>query len=200
MKEYYFDKLLNIRTAGKGSMEEPGHYHPYEPTPYSALETLFQQYEVKPNDHIVDFGCGKGRLIFFIHYFYHATVTGVDRSESFIRQAMENRERYGSRFKNSLEKVQFQCCLAENYRVDSQENRFYFFNPFSVQIFISVINNIMKSVEGHPRDVEVILYYPSEDYIYYLVTNTPFNLKCEIQLTNLYEKDTSERFLIYQLT
>ena len=49
------------------------------------------------------------------------------------------------------------------------------------------------------RPVELILYYPSDDYIYYLENNTPFIIKNEIILDSLYKKDNNERFLIYKL-
>ena len=49
------------------------------------------------------------------------------------------------------------------------------------------------------RPVELILYYPSSDYIYYLENNTPFVIKREIILDDLYTKDNNERFLVYKL-
>jgi hypothetical protein len=57
----------------------------------------------------------------------------------------------------------------------------------------------LVSVEKYKREVDVILYYPSEDYIYYLENNTLFELIKEIQLPGLYENNTNERFLIYRL-
>ncbi|MUK89256.1 methyltransferase [Ornithinibacillus sp. L9] len=199
MKEYYYDKLLNIRTTGKGPTNNTTNYHPYEPTPYSALEELFANYEVKPTDYFVDFGCGKGRLNFFIHYYYQTTVTGIDFNQTFYRQAMENLQRYKTKTKTSVENVKFQCSKAEQYIINPKDNRFYFFNPFSVQIFMSVIHNILKSMEQYNRAVDLILYYPSKEYIFYLEHHTTFELKDEILLPYAYEKDSSERFLIYHL-
>ena len=46
---------------------------------------------------------------------------------------------------------------------------------------------------------ELVLYYPSEDYIYFLEQDTAFDLKKEITLPYLYENNQNERFLIYQL-
>jgi hypothetical protein len=57
----------------------------------------------------------------------------------------------------------------------------------------------LVSVEKYKREVDVILYYPSEDYIYYLENNTLFELIKEIQLPGLYENNANERFLIYRL-
>jgi SAM-dependent methyltransferase len=200
MKEKYYDDLLNIYTRGDqkdfyGSL----HYHRYEPTPYSALEILFEQYELKGSDRVVDFGCGKGRLNFYINYRFHSTVVGVEMNETFFGDTIKNRRSYLKKFKKSQDQIHFRNCLAEEYEINFQDNRFYFFNPFSLQIFMIVINNILLSVEKEKRDIEIVLYYPSEDYIHYLNNHSSFQLKQEVLLTDLYQHNPNERFIIYQL-
>jgi cyclopropane fatty-acyl-phospholipid synthase-like methyltransferase len=82
MEDPNYDELLNIETEGnQRGYNKSFHYHRYEPTPYSALEKLFEEYELTSSDHIVDFGCGKGRLNFFIHHLFQASVTGIEMSE-----------------------------------------------------------------------------------------------------------------------
>jgi len=203
MKEHYYDKLLNIKT--KGDMRGGGHanklihYHPYEPTPYSALEELFRHYEVKSSDRVVDFGCGKGRLNFYLHYFFHAVVVGVEMNEMLFHAAVENLGSYAGKTKKGRDQIQFQCCLAEEYEIDARDNRFYFFNPFSIQVFRKIVNNILLSVEKAERDIELVLYYPSEEYIYFLENQTSFEVKGEVKLPYYYEHNSNERFLIYRL-
>ncbi|MGM0876016.1 MAG: SAM-dependent methyltransferase [Bacillota bacterium] len=200
MKEQFYDELLNIETGGdQKGFNKSMHYHRYEPTPYSALETLFKKYELKKGDRIVDFGCGKGRLNFFINYLCNASVVGVEMNETFYQQAIENRDRYLKKIKNSKDKIHFHCCLAEEYQIDPLDNRFYFFNPFSIQIFMKIINNILASVENSEREIELVLYYVSEDYIYFLESHSSFELKEVIKLPSLYEHNPNERFLIYRL-
>ncbi|GIO27321.1 methyltransferase [Ornithinibacillus bavariensis] len=199
MKEYYYDKLFNIQTIGKGVLNQITHYYPYEPTPYEALEILVEQYEVKSSDHFVDFGCGLGRLNFFIHYFYQAAVTGIEMNEIAYRKALHNRKLYTKKTNNSVETLQFKHCLAEQYEISEIDNRFYFFNPFSVHIFQYIVNQIMLSVEKAPREVDIILYYPSEDYVFYLENRTAFKQAQEVVVPGLYEKNNNERFLVYRL-
>jgi SAM-dependent methyltransferase len=194
-----YDELLNIETEGtQRGYNKSFHYHRYEPTPYSALEKLFAEYELNSSDHIVDFGCGKGRLNFFIHNLFQASVTGVEMNEKLYEEAIENKANYLIKAKDKGE-IQFQCCLAEKYEINPLDNRFYFFNPFTIPIFWKIINNILVSVEKFKREVDVILYYPSEDYIYYLENHTLFELIKEVQLPGLYENNANERFLIYRL-
>ncbi|PGZ94157.1 SAM-dependent methyltransferase [Bacillus pseudomycoides] len=200
MNEQYYDAVLNIKTVGEQEgFYESFHYHRYEPTPYDALETLFNEYELQSSDRVVDFGCGKGRLNFYIHHFYHASVVGIEMNETFYQEAMENRDSYLKKTKKSKDKIHFHCCLAQEYEIDPLDNKFYFFNPFSVQVFMNVVNNILLSMEKVEREVELVLYYPSEDYIYFLDNQTSFELKEEVILPGLYEQNVNERFLIYRL-
>lgn len=200
MKEYYYDKLLGIKTRGdQKGFNKSTHYHRYEPTPYNALEELFNHYQLKSSDQIVDFGCGKGRLNFFIHHLFNATVIGIEMNEDFYQEAMINHSNYLKKTNKSKDKVHFLCCFAEEYQIAPLDNRFYFFNPFSIQIFMKVINNILLSLEKTEREIELILYYPSEDYIYFLENHTSFELKGEIILPHVYEQNPNERFLIYRL-
>lgn len=168
MEETNYDEMLNIKTEGEQkNFNDSLHYHRYEPTPYSALEHLFKKYALKRNDRIVDFGCGKGRLNFFIHHLYQSSVVGVEMNENFYKEAIENLNGYMKKRKNNNGNIEFHCCLAEEYDIDTKDNRFYFFNPFSVQIFMKTINNILLSFEKEPRQIELILFYASQDYIFF---------------------------------
>lgn len=197
MNEKYYDDLLNIQTEGEQiGFNESFHYHRYEPTPYAALEILFEHYELKSTDRIVDFGCGKGRLNFYIHYLFNASVVGIEMNETFYLEAIQNKKNY---IKKHDEKIQFYHCLAEEYEIHPLDNHFYFFNPFSIQIFMNIINNILLSVEKSNREIEVVLYYVSDEYIYFLEYQTAFELKEEIVIPGLHEHNPYERFLIYRL-
>lgn len=199
MKEYYYDKLLNIHTRGKqaaGIFSEELYYYPYEPTPYHALEVFAKHYEVKKNDQFVDFGCGKGRFSFFLNHTFDVSSVGIEMDQLLCEAAFENRERYYTKHSDNRD-VYFYRCYAEEYEIHPLDNRFYFFNPFSVQIFKKVVQNIISSLEKSNRELELILYYASEEYVSFL-KKTPFVWKDEIRVPFLYHLDSSERFLIYR--
>jgi SAM-dependent methyltransferase len=199
-KEKYYDEFLSIHTRGEQKgFHSSHHYHRYEPTPYLALEELFDNYSLTENDRVVDFGCGKGRLNFYLHHFFHTAVVGVEMDEDFYREARINLISYGQVYKKNIEKIQFFCCLAEEYEINRLDNRFYFFNPFSLKIFIKVVNRILQSVEQNYREVDLILYYPSDDYLYYLENQTSFYLFREVKLSGVFEPFPNERFNIYRL-
>ena len=70
MIEQDYERLLNIETKKEQkNFHQSLHYNRYEATPYSALELLFKEYKVCDSDYIVDYGCGKGRLLFYINHF-----------------------------------------------------------------------------------------------------------------------------------
>lgn len=200
MDEQYYEKLLNVKTAGEQKIfNESMHYNRYEPSSFSALEILSQKYKFTAEDNVVDFGCGKGRLNFYINHFYDSTVTGIEMNTFFYKEAIDNKRDYFKKHKNKKNNINFLNCLAEEYNINPADNKFYFFNPFSIQIFIKIIGNILISVEEHERIVDVILYYPSDDYIYFLENNTPFVLLDEIKLPCLYDNNPRHSFLVYRL-
>lgn len=200
MKEKYYDKLFNINTIGNQNWNKSmTHNHPYEPTLYIALEKLFENYKLSKEDSVVDFGCGMGRLNFYINYFFDCNVTGIEINERYYQEALYNKINYMKKKPSSEDKIHFVCTLAQQYKISDKDNKFYFFNPFSVEIFASVLNNIFDSYDRKPRDIDIIMYYPSESYIDYLEYFTPFMKSQEVILKDLYEKDNQEKFLIYSL-
>ena len=199
MKEQDHDRLLRIKTEGiREWQHQSAHYNRYEATPYMALEVLFDEYEYKSTDTFVDFGCGKGRFPFYIHHHLRVSAIGVEMSAQLYQEAMENLTKYMERAKDSRASIRFERMFAEGYDVNPLDNRFYFFNPFSIQIFQKVINNILQSVENNPRSVDVILYYPTSEYIQFLEEDTTFELLKEVRIPELYEQNSNERFMIFR--
>ena len=64
---------------------------------------------------------------------------------------------------------------------------------------MKVLDNILGSVYEFKRDVELVLFYPSDDYIFFLEQYTLFNLEKEIRLES-FKDDSRDRFLIYKIS
>ena len=156
MTEREWDKRLHIRTIGREDEDNP-HYSPYEPTPYSVLQRLADSGHILRKDHLLDYGCGKGRVAFFMASVIGCRVTGIDHSMKLIGMAKENRRSSGLG-----DRVTLKCCLAEQYEVQG-ENVFFFFNPFSGKVFECVTRRLAAGGGG-----KLILYYPSEEYVGWL--------------------------------
>jgi len=195
-----YDRKLFIKTTNRSMpVDTSSHYHPYEATSYPVLHTLFSAYKLEESDGFVDFGCGKGRLLFYVHNRFRSSVTGIEMNKQLYKKTIKNKMNYLINTKRNGDSIQVKCCLAEAYKVRGDDNKFYFFNPFSVQIFKNVIRNILVSVEQQPREVDVILYYPPQEYIDYLQTESRLKLVQEIKVPKLYNLNQNERFLIYRI-
>lgn len=199
MNEKERDRLLHIQTTHLGEQTyHTDHYHHYEPTPYVTLDALFEQYEPRKTGRLVDYGCGKGRVLFYVHHYFQMPVVGVELDPHLYREALMNETNYLQRKRKWSASITINHELAERYVIDPEDETFFLFNPFSLQVFMTVIQNILKSVENHPRTVEVILYYPTEDYHYYLLYDTPFTLEHEVPISSDQMDDEQDRFLVYR--
>ena len=65
MTEREWDKRLKIRTIGREDESNPN-YAPYEPTPYDVLQRVAESGYIRRKQHVLDYGCGKGRVAFFL--------------------------------------------------------------------------------------------------------------------------------------
>lgn len=92
--DFEWDKKLNINTVGRDAMAEDEHHYPYEPTPYSVLERIVESDYINEGDVIIDYGCGKGRVGFFLNSQLGCKVLGIDFDERMYTLAQENRKSY----------------------------------------------------------------------------------------------------------
>lgn len=190
-----YDRRLGIRTVGLREWEGHRHYNRYEATPYEALERLFEVYKFRKGDRVVDFGCGRGRVMFSIHHRFHVPVVGIEAHEKTYAEAVANKSSYRLHAKHIEAPITLKYGLAEHYEVKPDDNRFFFFNPFSHRVFQHVVGNILKSVQASPRTVEVILYYPLPEYKEVL-RDYGFQLINKVTVPGA--EDKLEKFVIYR--
>lgn len=193
--ENTWDKLLKIKTTGRDDSNSDQYRYPYEPTPYCVLERLANSGLIRKKDVLLDYGCGKGRVDFFLSYQTRATSVGIEYDERIYHSAVENQ-------KNAISggKVEFVLQRAEEYEVPEEVNRCYFFNPFSVELLHKVIARILESYYANPREILLFFYYPSEEYISYLMTTEELEFYDEIPCGDLFEgKDSREQIIIFHI-
>ena len=98
------------------------------------------------------------------------------------------------------DKINFYCNLAQNYDIDSKDNKFYFFNPFSLEILQKVLSKILDSYYKSPRSILLFFYYPSDEYICYLMTVEELMFFDEIECKDLFPGNNSrEKIVIFKL-
>lgn len=194
-KETTWDKLLQIKTTGRDDSNSDQYRYPYEPTPYSVLERLANSGLIRKKDVVLDYGCGKGRVDFFLAYQTKARTLGIEYDERIYRGALENRKTAVSGAR-----TEFVPARAEEYEVPAEVNRCYFFNPFSVELLRKVMARILESYYENPKESFLFFYYPSEEYISYLMTVDELEFYDEIDCSDLFEgNEERERIMIFML-
>ena len=192
--ENSIDKKLKIQTTGRDDSKEDTYHHPYEPTPYTVLKRLAESEYLTRDNILVDYGCGKGRVDFYLSSQIGCKTIGVDFDERMIKKALENCSSYVGK-----KKPEFLCISAENYEVVNADC-FYFFNPFPIEILCSVLGKILDSYYENPRSMTLFFYYPSEEYVAYLMTKEELMFVDEIECMDLFEGENArERILIFEI-
>ena len=191
--ENNWDASLRIQTCGRDDTNADQYRHPYEPTPYSVLERLADSGLIGKDDVVLDYGCGKGRVGFFLSYRTKAKAIGIEYDERIYEKALDNQ-------KTAKAKADFVLTRAEGYEVPADVNRCYFFNPFSVEILRKVMARIIESWYEVPREIFLFFYYPADDFLAYLMTVDELEFYDEIECDDLFAGDPRERIMIFQLT
>ena len=193
--ESAWDKRLQIKTSGRDDLKADAYHHPYEPTPYCVLERLADSGFFGPKDVVLDYGCGKGRVGFFLNYRTKAKTVGIEYDARIYSGALENQKSAAPRAK-----AEFVLAGAEEYTVPEAANRCYFFNPFSVEILRKVMARILESYYENPRKILLFFYYPAREFISYLMTVEELEFYDEIECDDLFERwDPRERIMIFEL-
>lgn len=192
--EITMDKRLKIQTVGRDDYKADDYHHPYEPTPYAVLERLADSEYVTKENIVIDYGCGKGRVDFYLSSKIGCKTVGVDFDDRMIQEAMENKKTFSGKVK-----PEFICMAAEKYEIEDADC-FYFFNPFSIEVLRSVLGKIIESYYENPRALTLYFYYPDEEYVAYLMTKDELLFVDEINCEDLFEGNNQrERILIFEI-
>ena len=193
--ENTWDKLLKIKTTGRDDSKSDQYRYPYEPTPYCVLERLANSGLIGKRDVVVDYGCGKGRVDFFLSYQTRAKTIGIEYDERIYQSVIDNQETAVSGGR-----VNFLLQRAEEYELPEKVNRCYFFNPFSVELFQKVMARILESYYANPREILLFFYYPSTEYVGQLMTIDELEYYDEINCEDLFDSiDGREQIMIFRL-
>src|SRR5699024_4369160 len=194
MNEEKWDRLLQIRTSGRDDSHADQYRYPYEPTPYCVLERLADSGYLRKGNTLLDYGCGKGRVEFFLSWQTRCRSIGIEYDERIYEKAVENQKRAAA-----AGRVTFELVNAEQFQVPEEADRVYFFNPFSLEILQKVISRIIDSYYAAPREILLFFYYPSDEYISFLMTVDELTFSDEIDCGDLFQgKDPCERIIIFE--
>lgn len=193
--EIELDKLLKIKTSGRDDSHSNLINFPYEATPYSVLQALSNSGYITKQDKIVDYGCGKGRVDFYLAYSNKCKMIGIEYDNRLYNTALENHKRA-----ISAHRVEFINSCASEFKSLDDVTCAYFFNPFSVEILKKVINNLCESINKNNREIKLFFYYPSREYLAYLNEHTSITHIEDIDCNDLFKHvDYRERIAVYRI-
>ena len=193
--ETRWERFLQIRTMGRDDSNADQYRYPYEPTPYSVLERLANTGLIRKDNTLLDYGCGKGRIDFFLSYQTRCQSIGIEYDERIYEKAIENKETA-----ISSGRVTIELTNAENFIVSEIVDRIYFFNPFSVEILQKVISRIVDSYYENMRFIQLFFYYPSDEYITYLMTVDELIFADDIDWQDLFAgNDSREKIVVFEM-
>jgi hypothetical protein len=147
---------------------EIDHFHPdrvaYEASDWLDLRRALAKRKIRPTDVFIDFGSGKGRIVYQAAKFPFARVIGVEISpklNELARQNVDNR-----RHKLACDNIEFVTVDAADFEVPDDATIAYLYHPFSGGTFEAVIGNIIESLDRNPRRLTVVYQMPwREDYV-----------------------------------
>lgn len=192
------DEKLHIKTVGRDEKYSDEHHYPYEPTDYLVLERLAEEGYISQDNHLIDYGCGKGRVSFFLNNKTGCKCTGIEYVDIFYKLAKQNLESY--RQYNKAAGIEFVCDNATQYKLPADADCFFFFNPFSIEIMRSVMQRILDSYYENMREMKLFFYYPQDEYVAYLMGVDELEFFDEIDCSDLFpEKTNRNRILIFTI-
>ena len=194
-EEQKWDKLLQIHTTGRDDSNSDQYRYPYEPTPYTVLERFANSGLLCKENTLLDYGCGKGRADFFLSYQTRCHTIGVEYNERIYEKAVENREQGVA-----AGRTEFVLADAVQFSVPAEVDRIYFFNPFSIEILKKVLARVLESYYENPRELLLFFYYPSDEYISYLMTVDELIFSDEIDCRDLFPGENKrERIVVFEV-
>ncbi len=168
LQEIKGEKKYGINTTGADELkklEEKGidisHATIYMPVSYSLLDAIFDQLNastLKPCNHFLDLGCGKGRALCVAAHHGFKKVTGIDISKELCADAKEN-------LVLTQQKIPaLEFAVVNNdafyFMIPADADYIFMFNPFDEMIMSGVVENIIESLQQNPRSISIAYVNP----------------------------------------
>lgn len=166
-----FDVFRGVETSRRVSHEELGFVGTdrvnYRATGWRGLKAIFRRIPTSSEDVFVDFGSGKGRVVLEAATYPFKRVTGVEISPALHEIAAQNvRQSRRLRRCGCVELVNRDVL---EYSLPADLTVAFFFNPFRGEIFATVAQRLVASVECNPRQVTIVYVNPQEEQVLFSV-------------------------------
>ncbi len=169
LKEIRDDNRYGINTGGR---ESPEHLkvssqnlvyaNDYFATPTRVARNAlsFLDY-IHPLDNFtfVDFGSGKGRMLFIASEYKFKKIIGIEFSEQLHQVALDNKKNFDNPRQKCFD-IEPILCDAVDFMIPNERCVLYFFSPFRKPVMHSVIKNIERSYRNQKRKIIIVYVNP----------------------------------------
>ena len=154
---HFFDFFYNVETRFREGKSNKLNNH-YAPTYHSVIKEAFNFIKKKNELILIDIGCGKGKVLLVASDFEFKKIIGIDLSKKLLNICKKNINNY----KNLNEKkklIKLKQINALKYKI-TNENVFYFFDPFAEKILNKFLKKIIQSFKKNKRIIYIIFANP----------------------------------------
>lgn len=173
----------DLETAGHSSSVE--HFHPdrvwYQASGWSYLRRALPRKEVEQGDVFIDFGSGKGRVVYQAARYPFARVIGVEIAPELAEIARHNLQR--NRHKLVCQNVEIITADVTTFKIPDDMTVAYFYYPFVGDTFQRVIDNIIASLDRRPRRVRLVYALPTMEP--YILGTGRFQLRRSVRIVDI---------------
>jgi SAM-dependent methyltransferase len=157
------DLVLNVRTT---PIEPYGPFTPIDPAVVSmrpcgwlTLLRIFRRLDIRPDDALLDIGCGAGRAVLVASLFRFRRVVGVEMAAPLLATARRNVRR--SRLRR-LAPIELISGDARSFVTPDDITVIFLYNPFAGEVFEAAMTQIHASFERTPRSMRLVYVNPKE--------------------------------------
>ncbi len=159
----WWDSVFDRGLHTYGDVDSPerravqGVFH--APSPWHILPRALRAVGASDQDVLVDYGCGKGRIVHQAARWPLKRVIGVEISPELagLAQTLVDRHRHQYR----CPAVEIVVSDAARFQVPDDLTIAYFFEPFRGETLETVLGNLTASIDRRPRRVHLICVMPS---------------------------------------
>ena len=165
------EKKYGIDTTGADELKkltrsgiDTSHATIYMPVSYELLEDVFTRLPLHSRHHLIDIGCGKGRVLSVAAHNGFAKVTGIDFSASFCETAEKNL----LITKEKIDNFQYDVIPKniQEYELPLDADCIFLFNPFDTILMQQLVGKITKNLLDNPRTLHIIYANPLDKKLF----------------------------------
>jgi hypothetical protein len=157
--EPVFDRGLDTYSGGDSPERGAVHGAPYAPSFWHVLPRALRAVGASDEDVLVDYGCGKGRIVHQAAKWPLKRVIGVEISPELASLAQTLVD--GHRHEYRCRSIEIVICDAARFQVPDDLTIGYFYEPFRGETLDAVLCNLIESIDRRPRRVHLICVMPS---------------------------------------